>query len=331
MSRSWINQKERSTGFWLRTIVWIALRLGRPIARALLYPITAYFLIFADRARQASAAYLTRIFGRPPSGRELFRHYHTFAEALLDRVFVFAERDEFFQIRMHGFDLLERLIADKQGFLLVGAHVGSFEILRGLGLRHRGLSVKALVYGENSPKINAIFRTLNPDLFKDIIPVGTASALLGLDEHIANGGVVALLGDRSVHGEKRVLCRFLGEDAWFPAAPVLLANLFKAPVILFFCLHKGGADYDVHFELLAERIECSRKNRDEKIRAFMQHYADRLEHYCRQAPYNWFNFYDFWDKSDSTDEQRMSDALSPEMTRNFEPRRASANRGSPAS
>jgi predicted LPLAT superfamily acyltransferase len=297
MSRSWITQRERSTGFWLRTIVWIALRLGRPIARALLYPITAYFFIFADRSRHASAAYLGRILGRVPSPREQFRHYHTFAETLLDRVFVFAERDEFFRIQIHGFDLLERLITDKRGFLLVGAHVGSFEILRGLGLRHKGLSVKALVYGENSPKINAIFRTLNPGLFRDIIPVGTPNALLGLDEHIARGGVVALLGDRSVHGEKRVLCRFLGEQAWFPAAPVLLASLFKVPIVLFFCLHKGDARYEVHFELLAERVECPRKDRDEIIRKHMQAYADRLEHYCRQAPYNWFNFYDFWDKS----------------------------------
>jgi len=28
----------------------------------------------------------------------------------------------------------------------------------------------------------------------------------------------------------------------------------------------------------------------------MQHYADRLTHYCRLAPYNWFNFFDFWQK-----------------------------------
>jgi predicted LPLAT superfamily acyltransferase len=297
MSRSWITQKERSTGFWLRTIVWIALRLGRPIARALLYPITAYFLVFADRSRQASTAYLTRIFGRAPSVREIFRHYHTFAEALLDRVFVFAGRDEFFEIRIQGFELLEKLIADKRGFLLVGAHIGSFEILRGLGLRHKGLPVKALVYGENSPKINAIFRALNPNLFKDIVSVGSANALLGLDDHIARGGVVALLGDRSVHGEKRVLCRFLGEKAWFPAAPVLLANLFKAPIILFVCLHKGNARYEVHFELLAERVTFSRDERDEKVRECMQLYADRLEHHCREAPYNWFNFYDFWDRN----------------------------------
>jgi len=27
----------------------------------------------------------------------------------------------------------------------------------------------------------------------------------------------------------------------------------------------------------------------------MQRYAERLEHYARLAPYNWFNFYPFWD------------------------------------
>jgi len=32
------------------------------------------------------------------------------------------------------------------------------------------------------------------------------------------------------------------------------------------------------------------------IRVAMQHYADRLTHYCRSAPYNWFNFFDFWQK-----------------------------------
>jgi predicted LPLAT superfamily acyltransferase len=26
----------------------------------------------------------------------------------------------------------------------------------------------------------------------------------------------------------------------------------------------------------------------------MRHYVARLEHFCRDAPYNWFNFYDFW-------------------------------------
>jgi predicted LPLAT superfamily acyltransferase len=30
------------------------------------------------------------------------------------------------------------------------------------------------------------------------------------------------------------------------------------------------------------------------IEQALKRYAQRLEHYCRMAPYNWFNFYDFW-------------------------------------
>jgi predicted LPLAT superfamily acyltransferase len=29
----------------------------------------------------------------------------------------------------------------------------------------------------------------------------------------------------------------------------------------------------------------------------MQRYAERLEHYTRIAPYNWFNFYPFWNQA----------------------------------
>ena len=298
MSRSWIHQPERSTGFWLRTIVWIALHIGRPVARALLYPISAYFLLFSNHARRASIQFLSRIAGRPVGFLESFRHYHVFAQTILDRVFVFAGRDGIFTLDVRGFDLLERFAQTGRGCLLVGAHVGSFEILRALGKKHKGLAIKAMTYGENSPKINAIFQRLNPELFGEIVHMGSPTSLLGIDEHIARGGMVAMLGDRSVHGEKRVLCRFLGEDAWFPAAPVLLASLFKAPVILFFCLHRGDARYEIHFELLAERIELPRTDRGSVTQLWMQRYAERLEHYCRMAPYNWFNFYDFWDKSE---------------------------------
>ena len=298
MSRSWMDQPERSTGFWLRTIVWIALRIGRPAARALLYPICAYFLLFSSRARRASIEFLSRIAGRPEGFLETFRHYHVFAQTILDRVFVFAGRDEIFRLDVNGFELLEGFARAGRGCLLVGAHMGSFEILRGLGRKHKKLPIKAMTYGENSPKINAIFRRLNPELYADIVSMGSPTSLLGTDEHIARGGMIAMLGDRTVHGEKRVLCRFLREKAWFPAAPVLLANLFKVPVILFYCLHRGNAHYEIHFELLAERIDLPRTDRGAVIQLWMQRYAERLEHYCRKAPYNWFNFYDFWDKRD---------------------------------
>lgn len=297
MTAQWTRLRERSSGFWLRTIVWIALTIGRPIARALLYPIAAYYLIWSDRT--PSIDLLTRVHGRKPTWRELFRHYLVFSETILDRVFVFAGRDSFFKIDVHGLDLLDSYIEQHKGFLLVGAHMGSFEILRALGKSRRSMAIKAMTYGENSPKINALFRSINPGLFDDVIQMGAPSALFGLDEHIAQGGAVAMLGDRIVHGEKKVLCRFLDEEAWFPIAPVLLANLVKAPVLLFFCLYRGNAHYEVHFELLAEGIKLSREHRADELQQWTQRYVSRVEHFCRREPENWFNFYDFWGKSPS--------------------------------
>jgi predicted LPLAT superfamily acyltransferase len=80
----------------------------------------------------------------------------------------------------------------------------------------------------------------------------------------------------------------------FPAGPILLANALKIPVVLFFGLYKGGNRYEEHFELFADEIHLSRASRPAELQAWVTQYAARLEHYCRLAPYNWFNFFDFW-------------------------------------
>jgi predicted LPLAT superfamily acyltransferase len=81
---------------------------------------------------------------------------------------------------------------------------------------------------------------------------------------------------------------------WFPAAPFVFAALVGAPVVLCYGLYRGDRRYDLHFELLRERIELPRAGRDEAIAALAREYAARLEHHARAAPYNWFNFYDTW-------------------------------------
>jgi predicted LPLAT superfamily acyltransferase len=124
--------------------------------------------------------------------------------------------------------------------------------------------------------------------------MGKAASLVGLDRYAADGTLLALLGDRSVHGDKRVLCEFFGEPAYFPQAPALLGQILRLPIVFFVCLHRGRGRYDIYFENLAEPSPTARGRRDEAAAIVMQRYAGRLEHYCRLAPYNWFNFYDFW-------------------------------------
>ena len=137
MSRQWLNARERSNTFAIRVLVWIALSLGRPVARAVLVPVAIYYLIFGGRARRASRDYLQRVLGHKPSLREVFRHFYTFATVALDRVYFLSDRWSLFDIGLHGEELLIEALNRNKGCFLIGAHIGSFESLRSLGRRRR--------------------------------------------------------------------------------------------------------------------------------------------------------------------------------------------------
>jgi predicted LPLAT superfamily acyltransferase len=62
-------------------------------------------------------------------------------------------------------------------------------------------------------------------------------------------------------------------------------------------LYEGGRRYVIHLESLCEEPNADGAERAAWTREWAQRYAERLEHFCRIAPYNWFNFYDFWSGS----------------------------------
>lgn len=59
-------------------------------------------------------------------------------------------------------------------------------------------------------------------------------------------------------------------------------------------MYRGGNRYGLVFETLAEAVELPRTGRNTALDPYIRHYAARLEQHLRAAPYNWFNFYDFW-------------------------------------
>jgi predicted LPLAT superfamily acyltransferase len=270
--------------------------MGRTIGRALLYPICGYFLIFSPSARRASRHYLQRVLGRTASIFDLFRHYHCFASTLLDRVYLLSGQYRQLNITLHGTEILLDRIKQGKGCILLGAHLGSFEILRVLGKHEQNLPINILMHEDNAQMINHVLRILNPGIAQTVINTKGPDSLLRAKECIDNGELVGLLGDRVVANDKVVQCHFLGQDAAFPAGPILLASIVKAPVILMFGLYRGKGCYDIHMELLAEQVDIDRRGRLQGAQEWTQRYATRLEHYCRLAPFNWFNFYDYWNE-----------------------------------
>lgn len=293
MNRGWLAQRERSNAAAIRFIVWVALSLGRPVGRALLVPVTLYFLVFSLKARRASRDYLRRALGRAPGLHDLFLHYYSFATVSLDRVYFLGEREDLFEVEINGEDVLRDVLESGMGCLLLGAHVGSFEAPRMLG-KSRGLRVSMAMYQENARKVNAVMNAVNPELADVVIELGRPDSMLRLHERVSSGEWVGMLADRAIYETGEIGAQFFGAQAAFPTAPFRVAAMLERPMVMMVALYHGGNRYELCFERLVDAPRLDRARREEQLRAWIQRYAERLEHHCRRAPYNWFNFYDFW-------------------------------------
>jgi predicted LPLAT superfamily acyltransferase len=292
----WQSRPEGGGRFAIWLIRTIALYGGRRLGRLCLYPITLYFYLRREPERLASRQYLQRVFGRPGTPWQVIRHIHCFAATILDRIFLLAHGERPFEIETQGLELLEQRIALGRGVLLFGSHQGSFEALRAIGSRRPGMPLRVVLDKQKTPAMTELLEALAPEIGECVIDAaqdGTTIAL-AMAEACRSGAVVAMLADRGRGHEVLRRTEFLGSPAPFPISPWLLAHVLQAPVVLCFGLYLGGNRYRLIFEPMSDRVEIPRDNRGPALDALIARYAQRLEHYIHVAPYNWFNFYDFW-------------------------------------
>ncbi len=278
-------------------MAWVAQSLGRPTARVLLYPICFYFLLASGPARRAIRRFRERALGRPATWRELFRHYYAFASTILDRVYFLRRRLDLFEIQVYGLDALDRELAKNRGCVLLGSHLGSFEVVRAVGHARQHIEIRVLMDEQNAPLIRDQIQELNPAVAETVIQVDGVKTMLQVKECLDRGGVVGLMGDRVMQNDQAVACTFFGGEALFPTGAMRLAHVVRAPVVLFFGLYRGGNRYEVYLEFFGEEVQLSHEQRAIDLKRWTQRYADRLEALCRCAPDNWFNFYEFWNDS----------------------------------
>jgi predicted LPLAT superfamily acyltransferase len=292
----WLKQQEKSNLAILKLMVWISLTFGRGIGRLVLYGIATYYVLFAPKARRYSRDYLHRALGRWAEWSDGFRHVFSFASTIHDRIYLLNDRFNLFDIEVIGAEELHASLDKQPGALLIGAHLGSFEVLRALGRGRAGLKVAILMYEENARKINATLEAINPKATEDIIALGRMDSMLQARDRLDQGYLVGMLADRSLSDDATVDCEFLGEMAPFPVGPFRMAAMLRRPVYFMTGLYLGGNRYQIHFEPLADFTDTPRGEREAAMAAAQKLYAERLSHFCRLAPYNWFNFFDFWQK-----------------------------------
>jgi predicted LPLAT superfamily acyltransferase len=296
VTREWLDRPEGGSAWALRLFAAVARGFGRTLSRLVLLPITGYFMLRRAPERQASRAYLTRVLGREPTWLEVARHIHTFAGVTLDRVYFLTGDLERFDMRLIGIEQLHAAMDLGRGVLLIGAHVGSFDALRAASRLRPDVTVRVVLDAQHSPALSAILKQLNPEIAAGIINPrqdGTAVAL-EIGAALNQGALVTMLGDRGRPGNATAVVEFLGSAARFPTAPWQIAAALHVPIVLCVGLYRGGNRYDLHFERLTDKLQVERRHREQRLQEVIQNFADRLAALVREAPYNWFNFYDFW-------------------------------------
>lgn len=291
---AWVRAPERSNMLMLRIMTWISLKLGRRAGRGVLHLIAAYFVLFAPSSRRASRDYLPRALGRPVTWKDIYRHFFWFASTIHDRLYLVNRRYDLFDIDIQGKEHIHPLIERGNGVFLMGAHLGSFEVIRAIGRQVPGLRVAMVMHEDNARKVNTMLAVINPEAAMDVIALGRIDSMLKVQDKLDEGMLVGMLSDRTLGDEPMTPVNLLGAPAAMPTGPFRMAALLRRPVIFMTGLYMGGNRYQVCFETLADFSDIPRGGRDEAVQAAMARYTDLLNHYCHLAPYNWFNFFDYW-------------------------------------
>jgi predicted LPLAT superfamily acyltransferase len=309
--KGWREVPEKGTTFGIRFVIVLSRMLGRRLARAFVSFLAFYYCLFGAQVRQYSQDYLRRL-GASATFWNAYRHIRTFAHTLLDRLYFVQDRFDAFAIHSHGHEHLLRLTEAGKGAILLGAHLGSFEAMRAQS-QARKMSLVVIGDFTNAQRMNRVLKKINPEIntrFMQIVP-GSVEFALKIGEAIERGELVAILGDRVGHG-KSITVDFLGGKASFPTGPYLLAATLKCPIYLTFSLASAPNRYDLYCEPFAESIDLPRSRRDQALRAYVQRYAHRLESFCRLSPYNWFNFFSFWQATGDDSPPKLHGVAQPD-------------------
>lgn len=301
MAAAWATTAERGAFAGLWTLAVIYRLLGRTLCVAVMAPVVFYFYLTGRSQREASLDYLRRV---KAAGAEVdtgwwagLRHAMTFAGGALDRFAGWL--GDIGPDQVDGLDDPEfnAARADRRGAVVFSAHLGAPEVMRAIATLGDRRGVSILAHSANAAKFGELMSRMAPKSTVRVIEVTDmgVGAAMRISSAIEAGDWAVILADRIAPGgaSPTVKAPFLGEEANFPAGPLILASALKCPVYTLFSVRRGGR-YRVILRKFRERLDFPRKDREAALRGAAADYAARLEEQVIANPFQWFNFYDFW-------------------------------------
>lgn len=301
-AKHWAEQSERGDAWGPALMGFVYRVLGRTICLIVMAPVISYFYVAGARQRRASLDYLARVRrvqGKPgnPTHVHGLKHFFAFGESLVDKFGAWTGRIDRVDVDAIDGSNFDAMRNDARGSLIISAHVGATEIVRALASRYQRRRITIVIHSAHAKHYNALISRFAPQSQVSLVQAAEfdIAIAMSLSAAIERGEWVVIMGDRMPvrPTERGVIANFLGAPAQFPPGPFILAAALRCPVYTLFCSKQNGR-HRVSVSLLSDGVSLGRRNRDAALSAQVQQYAGALEALVLSAPYQWFNFYDYW-------------------------------------
>lgn len=260
----------------------------------LLYLFTLFFWIALRKIRAAIASNLEAVLG--PCGwlerqARIFRTFYTFAWCLSERYErLSTERD--FSVEAEGW---EGLGSSEQSFILVTAHLGSWEVGSMIPSSREGRRIHVVREAETDPRAQEFIRNLIHSRGGELYTTHFAEdPRLGMDllDALRAGEIVALQGDRPRAGGRTVERTLFGRPYSLPVGTVALARAAGVPLVPVFVFREGRRRYRCKICPAIHVAHSGDRQRD--LEDALGRFTADLEAAIRRAPYQWFCFRSLW-------------------------------------
>ncbi|KLT70657.1 lipid A biosynthesis acyltransferase [Flavobacterium sp. ABG] len=286
--------KSKGTVLGYKIFVFLIQKAGIKSAYLLLYFVASYYFLFLKKSNRAISYYFKERldYSYFKSKKMVFKSYYTFGQTIIDKVAISAGMRNKFTYEFDGIEILKQLLAEKKGGVLISAHVGNFEIAEHfLGDIDLNFQINLVTTDLEHSHIKKYLETVTQKpTVKFIIIKDDLSHIFEINAALANNELVCFTGDRYFEGTKSLSEKILGQEANFPAGPFLIASRLRVPVVFVYVMKEPN----LHYHLYAR--EATVKHRDEK--ALLKEYVQSVETIIQQYPLQWFNYFDFWKRSE---------------------------------
>lgn len=288
-----VRQRGNALGFWFfKTSMRL---LGLRAAYGLLPFVCLHYLLFDRAAVRAALAYIQRRFRGHGWWRRRWDIYRLFISqgvTLIDRGYIL-QGGPGMRSRLTGMDKMESLLASGQGFVLLMAHLGNWQVVM-TALTKFNRRVYLVMRPEDNRAVAENLKISHVGGNISIIsPEGALGGVVEIMDALKSGGIVSIMGDRS-YSFSSVDVRFLGDLARFSCGAFHIAAAARCPVVALLAAKTGTYEYAVDVTAVFHPQYQGRAKKHEQLREWVQAFAGVMEAYVRQYPYQCFLFYDIW-------------------------------------